>query len=132
MGLVFLPTRPCHSHPSRHSGSSCLLMQSVIYMRRPSFFFFLQSSKFILPLTLKERRHGVVYDTVIGLGLMLIDGAVWYSSAKSRLYLYTEANSDCFLPRVLGKKCRESSRRRRGSIILMPKSLAISQQEVCV
>lgn len=60
---------------------------------------------FILPLTLRERRLVVLYDTVIALGLILIDGAVAHLLKAADIYLrrlYTRTNSNCFLPPVLG------------------------------
>lgn len=88
-------------------------MQSIMYMRCLSFFLFFlfffflhRLCKFVLPLTLKERHHRVVYDAVIELALMLIDGAVLHRLKAACIYTLprcTWANSDCFLPPVLGK-----------------------------
>lgn len=61
---------------------------------------------FILPLTLRECHLVVLYDTVIALALILIDGAVAHLLKAAYIYLlglYMRTNSNCFLPPVLGK-----------------------------
>lgn len=61
---------------------------------------------FILPLTLKECLLVVLYETVIALALILIDGAVAHLLKAAYIYLlglYMCTNSNCFAPPVLGK-----------------------------
>lgn len=75
---------------------------------------------FILPLTLKECLFVVLYETVIALALILIDGAVAHLLKAAYIYLpglYMCTNSNCFTPLSLGS-CQENCERVR-SIILM-------------
>lgn len=61
---------------------------------------------FILPLTLRECRLVVLYETVIALALILIDGTVAHLLKAAYIYLlglYMCTNSNCFLLPVLGK-----------------------------
>lgn len=70
---------------------------------------------FILPLTLSERRLVVLYETVIALALILIDGAVAHLLKAAHIYLlrlYMCTNSNCFLLPVLG---RQPGRLREGT-----------------
>lgn len=71
---------------------------------------------FILPLTLRECLLVVLYDTMIALALILIDGAVAHLLKAAYIYLlglYARTNSNCFLPPVLGKVPGELRERQR-------------------
>lgn len=74
---------------------------------------------FILPLTLRECCLVVLYESVIALALILIDGTVAHLLKAAYIYLlglYMFTNSNCFVLPVLGKL---PVRLREGSIILM-------------
>lgn len=79
------------------------------HIRLSRIFFFLPLNgmyMFILPLTLKECLFVVLYETVIALALILIDGAVAHLLKAAYIYLqglYMCTNSNCFTAPVLGK-----------------------------
>lgn len=87
---------------------SLLLMEQIFVIISYQVLFDFANSLwvFILPLTLRECLLVVLYDTVIALALILIDGTVAHLLKAAYIYLlglYACTNSNCFLPPVLGK-----------------------------
>ena len=66
---------------------SCLLVLSVLHTSCGVCLLFpYRLCMFILPLTLRKHHHLVLYDTVIALALILIDGAVTHLLKAAYIY----------------------------------------------
>lgn len=64
---------------------------------------FFSNCKFILALTLRQHHHSVLYDTILGLALILIDGAM--AHLLKATYIYPLALSTCTLTDYFSDSC---------------------------